>query len=349
VEPPVPPIAPPVTSAAFDAALQWSTGEDERHAARTDDGWTISLYRYLPEGDPHPYPVLCGHGLAGSRYIFDVHERYSMARALASRGFDTWLVDLRGRNESWAPGRARERAQWTFDDFVFRDIPAAAEKVCALSGANGLFWVGTEMSGIALYAAAISGTAPQVLGGVTMGSPAITPPSAEVPGVTTPYPQPDEGRYRFSMVRDIGPQLAAQQSDVLESSFRPSDTDWVVTARYFKYGVPDESHTIIDQFKDWMDSGTMRSVDHSVVWSSRLDEFALPVMVMAGAADRQRPPEAARTTFESLGSTDKEWVLAGTDTGFPIDIGHDDLLAGLCSPAHVYPRIADWLAARMSS
>jgi len=343
-----PPKAPPVTSAEFAQALEWSTGEDERHAAKTSDGWTISLYRYLPEGDPHPYPVVCGHGLAGSRFIFDPHEKYSMARALAARGFDTWLVDLRGRNDSWSAGRARERVQWCFDDFVFRDIPAAVDVVCDESGADGVFWIGTEMSGIALYAVAISGTAPKVLGGVTMGSPAVTPPTAEVPGVTTPYPQPDEGRYRFSMVREIGPQLAAQQSEVLESSFRPSDTDWVVTARYFAHGVPDEAHDLVAQFKDWMDSGTMRSRDGSVDWSSRLREFDLPVLVMAGAADRQRPPEAARATFEALGSLDKEWLLAGTETGFPIDIGHDDLLAGLCSPDHVYPRIAEWLSARMA-
>ena len=48
-----------------------------------------------------------------------------------------------------------------------------------------------------------------------------------------------------------------------------------------------------------------------------------------------------------LGSTDKQWVLAGTETGFPIDLGHDDLVAGLCSPRLVYPGIAAWLRVRM--
>ena len=115
------------------------------------------------------------------------------------------------------------------------------------------------MSGLAFYAAVISGTAPQLRGGVTMGSPVVTPPSGEVPGVTTPYPHPAEGRYPFSMVREIGPQLAATQSEVLETSFRPADTDWIVTARYFAHGVPDEATELVEQFKDWMESQTMRS------------------------------------------------------------------------------------------
>jgi pimeloyl-ACP methyl ester carboxylesterase len=345
---PVPPDAPPVTSAEFVQALEWATGEDERHFARTNDGWRIGLYRYLPEGDPEAFPLICGHGLAGSRLIFDPHPDYSLARSLASRGFDTWLVDLRGRNDSWPPGREESpRLQWTFDDFVFRDIPAAVEKICEETGTDGAFWLGTEMSGLALYAAVLSETVPQLRGGITMGSPVITPPSGEVPGVTTAYPKPDEGRYRFSIVREIGPQLAASRSDVLETSFRPSDTHWLVTARYFAHGVPDEASSLLDQFQDWMDSQTMRSVDGSVLWSNRLGEFTLPVLVMAGAADRQRPPEAARETFERLGSTDKQWVLAGTEMGFPIDVGHDDLVAGLCSPRLVYPPLAAWLRVRM--
>lgn len=69
-------------------AKRWETAEDERHSARTDDGWNVALYRYRPNGPALGMPVILGHGLAGSRYIFDVHEDYSMARALAARGLD---------------------------------------------------------------------------------------------------------------------------------------------------------------------------------------------------------------------------------------------------------------------
>lgn len=329
----------------IEAALAWTTGEDERHVARTADGWNIGLFRYRPRGEQVGVPVLMGHGLCGTRLIFDVHPDYSMARALSARGFDVWLVDLRGRNTSWPDGGADDALQWTFDDFVFRDIPAAVETVLEETGAERVHWVGTEMSGIALYALAISGTAPAIAGGITLGSPALTPSDAEIPGVTTTFPERSGTRYPFSMVRDVGPQLAYEQSEFLESSFRPSDTDWVVTARYFRHGVPDEATAIVDQFTDWITNATMRSVDHSVIWSDRLGEFDLPVLLIAGAADLQRPPDAVAATAAALGSVDKRFVRAGSAEGWPTEVGHDDLLAGLCAPTHTFPLVTDWLAA----
>jgi hypothetical protein len=87
----------------------------------------------------------------------------------------------------------------------------------------------------------------------------------------------------------------------------------------------------------------MRSRDRSVVWSERLDEFTLPVLVTVGAADLQRPAAAVRVTFDALGSADKQLVVAGVDTGWPVDAGHDDLLCGLAAPTHLYPRLDRFL------
>ena len=80
-----------------------------------------------------------------------------------------------------------------------------------------------------------------------------------------------------------------------------------------------------------------------MVWSERLAEFTVPVLVAVGAADLQRPAPAVRATFEALGSPDKHLLVAGTDSGWPVDAGHDDLLCGLASPTHLYPRLDRFL------
>jgi predicted alpha/beta hydrolase len=330
--------------------FDWTTGEDERHRARTPDGWNLALYRYRARGAAHPVPVLCSHGMAGSHFIFDLHPRYSLARYLAARGFDTWLVDLRGRGDSWPDGGPDPRRQWSFDDLAATDLPAAVDRVCELAGSAQAFWLGMEMSGQALYAAAILGAAGRVRGGVTCGSPVLTPASARVPGVTSAPKARRGGRVPFGAgSRLAGPVLAYGGFAVLESSFRPCNVDPLVVARYFRNGIPDEATDLVDQFAAWIRDGVMCSRDGAVVYSNRLAEVRLPLLVLAAARDLQRPPESVRAGFEAFGSADKTFVRAGAGAGFSVDFGHDDLLAGLAAPAEIFPRIADWLAARSAA
>lgn len=325
--------------------FDWRTGEDERHTARTADGWNLALYRYRPRGTPQPLPVLCGHGMAGTHLIYDLHPDCSLARYLAGQGFDTWLLDLRGRGESWPDGGPDPRLQWTFDDFAARDLPAAIDRVRALAGAGAVLYVGMEMSGQALYAAAVLGTAAAVRAAVTCGSPVVTPPTALVPGVTAAPRARRNGRVPFRAgARFAGPVLAYGGAAVLESSFRRCNTDPLVVARYFRNGIPDEATALVDQFAAWIRSGAMTAADGSTDYSARLGEVRLPLLLLAAARDLQRPPEAVERALAAFGSADKQVVRVGTAAGFSVDYGHDDLLAGLASPTEVFPLIASWLA-----
>jgi hypothetical protein len=64
---------------------------------------------------------------------------------------------------------------------------------------------------------------------------------------------------------------------------------------------------------------------------------------MAAAHDLQRPPESCRAAFDAIGSTDKTWIEAGVSSGFSLDFGHDDLVAGRASPTEIFPKIRSWL------
>ncbi|MGO8870655.1 MAG: alpha/beta fold hydrolase [Acidimicrobiales bacterium] len=328
----------------FYRDLAPDTGEDERLFAETEDGWRIAIYRYAARGDRKPIPVVAGHGFAGSRLIWDLTPETSLARYLAGAGYDFYAIDLRGRGESWPVDGSGADAQWSFDDFVFRDLPTSVATACECSGVDEAFWLGLEMSGQALYAAAVSGTAQQVRAGVTFGAPVLTPASAEVPGVTTKPRMRRNGRLQFRAgAHHAGPILALLHSKQLESSFRPENFDPIGPARYLRHGVPDEATRLADQFADWIEHATMRSLDHSTVWSEHLDQVTLPLLIMAGAHDLQRPADATRRAFEAFGSFDKSFIEAGEDTGFSLDFGHDDLIAGRASSSEIFPKIRVWL------
>jgi hypothetical protein len=198
-----------------------------------------------------------------------------------------------------------------------------------------------------LYAAAIAGTASGVRGAVTCGSPVLTPAGAFVPGVTSAPKARRGGRVPFrGGARLAGPVLAYGGFSVLESSFRRCNSDPLAVARYFRNGIPDEATDLVDQFAEWFRDAVMRSRDGAVVYSARLDEVRLPLLLIAAAHDLQRPPAGVRAAFEAFGSTDKTYLRAGIADGCSVDFGHDDLLAGVASPGEIFPRIAGWLAER---
>lgn len=325
----------------------WKTEEDELHSARTTDCWNLALRRYRAAGKAHPFPVICSHGMAGSHFIYDLHPDYSLARFLAKEGFDVWCVDLRGRFDSWPDGGPRPELQWSFDDFVAHDFPAIVDRVCGLAGAAQAFWLGMEMSGQLLYAAAIAGLAGKVRGGVTFGSPVLTPATAQVPGVTSAPKSRKRGRTTHrGGSRLAGPVLGYGGFSLIDNSFRKCNIVPLAVARYFRNGIPDEATDLVDQFDAWIKEGVMRTRDGKVVYSDRLAEVKLPLLIAAAAHDLQRPPEAVKAAFDGFGSGDKTFMRFGVAEGCSVDFGHDDLLAGLASPTEVYPKIAEWLRAR---
>jgi pimeloyl-ACP methyl ester carboxylesterase len=322
----------------------------EPMTATTSDGWVLSMRRYAASGSGPRRAVVAGHGFAGTSMVWDLMRQYSLARYLAAAGFDFYAVDWRGRGSSWPRSGPSRDLTWSFDDFVFKDLPAVVGAACAASDVDSVQWIGLEMSGQVLYAGAISGTADHVSSAITLGSPVLTPPSAKVPGVTAAPRARRHGRVQFRAgAHHAGPVLALVRSHQLDSSFRIANVDPVVPARYLRHGVPDESGVIADQFRDWVDNATMRSVDHATVWSDRTSEVTIPMLLLAAARDLQRPAEAVRDSLPLLGSRDKTFMQIGTATGYRVDYGHDDLIAARTSPDEVFPLIRDWLSDHTSS
>lgn len=71
----------------------------------------------------------------------------------------------------------------------------------------------------------------------------------------------------------------------------------------------------------------------------------LPVLAMAGSGDRFiAPPEACRTLHALLAGTANAWQECGVSQGFKEDFTHSRLISSRAAAHEIWPRVADWLA-----
>src|SRR4051812_9240061 len=77
--------------------LALTTVADEVLDVVTEDGHRLALHHYPPK-QPRPgdFPVVLCHGLGANRFNLDFDSRYSLARYLQGRGYDVFVLELRG-------------------------------------------------------------------------------------------------------------------------------------------------------------------------------------------------------------------------------------------------------------
>ncbi len=147
-------------------------GPDARYMARTRDGWRLALHRYTPARRAHGTPVLLCHGMGSNRFNMDGPGNTSLARALHARGYDVWLLELRGAGHSQRRfGPTGLFYQWTFEDYVQHDAPAALRLVRRVTGWKRVLWVGHSLGGMVAYGLLMTPAADSVAGAVTWPRP----------------------------------------------------------------------------------------------------------------------------------------------------------------------------------
>jgi pimeloyl-ACP methyl ester carboxylesterase len=116
----------------------------QAEVARTQDGETLAIKRLAVPGGT---PVLFLPGFGSNMWEFDLPSA-SLARYLASRGYDVWLANWRRTGK--APFRSTGRAGYTIDDLIQYDLPALVDAVRAATGERP-FLVGHSMGAMVPY------------------------------------------------------------------------------------------------------------------------------------------------------------------------------------------------------
>lgn len=322
--------------------LSLSTRADATFTAKTDDGSEVTLLRYAPiEPRARELPIVLCHGFGANRFNLDFDDQYSFARYLRGRGYDVFVLELRGTG--------RGKRDQSFDQHVRYDVPAAIRQVLAVTGAEKVNWVGHSMGGMLMYAA-LPGVARELVHAVaTVGSPATFAHQPLLRALARPYfwfkpvlrlivPNGNElpARVFAPFVRSMGLPLVSALANL-----RNMETS--VIRRALWNVVTNVSPNLLEQFALWAREGSGPAplgVDDDSHWE-RIEQ---PMLFVAGAADwALAPPAAVKHAFYRVASARKEFVVASVATGFSADYGHGDLILGQRAPQEIFPLIERFL------
>lgn len=318
----------------------------EVHWVRTRDGWRLRLLRYRASGaDLHRSPVYLCHGLGSNRYDLDGPGEVSVARYLSRAGFDTWVVELRGCGASDRPRwYNRRRWDWTYDDYVFHDIPATLRHVEKVSGRRGVHWVGHSLGGTLGYSVLHTTDPGLVRSIVALGAPAMLPRSHPATSFIVPI------RIALKVLpyvpqrwgRPLSP-LAGRLKGLFHGPLMNAENmDGAVLKILAREALEHFPSTLAEQFWVWYRDETFASHYGTLSYGDRT--IPCPVFLIAGAMDTQTPREDIRATYDQVSSPHRAIFEAGKAAGLEVDYGHLDLVLGRRAPDEIYPRIAEWLS-----
>lgn len=315
----------------------------EPHWVPTADGAWVYLERHAAAG---PAVVLC-HGISSNHHFWDLEPGRSLAHTLQAAGYDVWNLDLRGHGPARNnPEGRRQRAGWTVDDYGQHDLPAAFAHIAAARGGDGPHhYVGHSMGGMVLAVYLASHAETPLSSAVLVGSPLDFRDADRLThlalggsrfGRATPFiPTPFMARLASRLRR-----APLHADDLL---FNPANISAVARKEMYRSVVSPLSRGEIRQFGHMVHDGEFRPADGGEPWRTQLGHVQLPIRFIAGRADRIAPPDRVWTYHESVGSAEKDFVIAGAANGFVGDYGHLDLGVGDHAETDVYPYILGWL------
>jgi predicted alpha/beta hydrolase len=323
--------------------LRPRTSPDEVFYVTTEDGARLAIGHHRAKtGRRYLEPVILCHGLAANRFNLDFDD-YSLARRLAERGFEAFVLEVRGIGLSEAS--RREKAKYTFDDFANRDAPVALLEAMRRAESPRAFWVGHSMGGMIGYVLGEGDSAPKLAGLVAIASPATWShqqyllPLARLAKRLAAFTWLD----RRTVYAALAPLAGHFQPKAARLIARTENIDGRVARRLVAHNTAPIHPGVIKQFADWIERDRFSSADGERDYRAGLSHFRAPVLLLVGSDDRMAPPAAIAEVNERIGSADKTLLFFGTPHGHSADYGHGDIVFGRRAPEEVFPHIVRWL------
>ncbi|MEA3364334.1 MAG: alpha/beta fold hydrolase [Candidatus Hydrogenedentes bacterium] len=313
----------------------------EVHTVKTADGWNIQLFRRKTSEAPGE-PVLFVHGLAANRLNLEAPAGASLVDTLAAEGYDCWSIELRCC-ESAAPPESRDIGDISFDDYLYKDLPAAIAHIRETTGHDKVHWVGHSMGAMLLYAYNVVFKSEALASGISLGGPvrfkniSYTPPRI---------------LFRLTMVAPKFTRTILKAMVPCAWTLRPKllgmpvnwdnlhpDVDAQTLFNVAEVVPPQVAH----EFDDWLNTGSWKVKGGQVNVSTHLSDIDVPLLVICGRDDPFTPEPEMQQFLDALPGKDKQLLFLSRQDGASTDYGHVDLLFGLKSKSEVFAPALQWI------
>lgn len=308
---------------------------DELYRVPTADGSAVALGRYHARGERRfVEPVLLVHSLGTNRFNLDFDERYSVARALARRGFESWVLELRGHGLG---GSARGSS---FDVEATHDVTAALGAVTS-TGAPGVLWVGHSRGGMLAYAHLARHPGAPIRAIANLGAPVHFEAS---PGLKRFIEVVSVGLRLPGLPLGVAGRLAAPLGlpprPVGQYLVRAENMEPEVIRQAIAFASADVPGGVARQFARWIRGGVFDGED-GFDYRAGMRAIRAPTLLVAGTKDLLAPLPAVQAAAGLLAGP-VELLVAGKAGGLSEDYGHGDLVLGRRAPEEIFPRIIDF-------
>jgi predicted alpha/beta hydrolase len=255
-------------------------------------------------------PVILLHGAFENRRFWYPSVGDGLGPWLVRAGYDVWIAETRGHGVS---PRNLDYPRNRVADYARYDLPVIGAFVHEQS-AQAPHWLGHGQGGVSLAVALAGGH----LDATLAASVALF--ASETSRRHWPL--------RFPPI-EWAARLLLKRSQPLQGA-------------RLKRGPEDEPLGVALEALRWQGAWG-RFGESGQDWAATLGEVRVPILAVAGAADRRAPSEDCEALLQHFPEATRRWMLLGRAQGFSMDFGHVDMLQGKSACAEVWPLIRGWL------
>ena len=329
------------------------------YTCKTRDNFSLTLQRcfsYTIDGSIAPpvynHSVILCHGFASNRFTFDLNPDVSVPNHLTDKGWDVWLMELRGSGKNHDIGgestvgsdfgAGEHRHDWCFDDHV-EDCRAIIEYVHSITG-RPTHVVGHSMGAMLLQCCAggESGSKKLIRSGVSIAG-CVVMESSHWTYFKWLWPIVQHfGTIHPEYIQTVLAPLSFRfDSPWDELFFHQNNVDTAIARDMFRKNWTSISVALIDQLRYCLEPVGICKKD-GTQYSKTLKSIKAPMLMIAGSLDEQCHPICMENLNKLIAGV-SVYKLIGKKSGHKDDYGHFDLIVGKNAKTEVWDMVCRFL------